>query len=99
MKLSLPHSLTVFLGVWESALCSNSSQRTTPSVLYLESAVPSSRFSSLSLKLVLSCAYPTDINKIYGTNDIGGTGSMQSEAAWLVPICLQLTPASALIVG
>jgi MFS family permease len=28
----------------------------------------------------------------YGTNYIGGTGSSQSDAAWLVPICLQLVP-------
>ena len=29
----------------------------------------------------------------YGTNYIGGTGSTQSEAAWRVPIALQLCPA------
>lgn len=28
----------------------------------------------------------------YGTNYIGGTGASQSDAAWLVPICLQLVP-------
>lgn len=28
----------------------------------------------------------------YGTNYIGGTGDSQSDAAWLVPICLQLVP-------
>ncbi|KAK5110286.1 hypothetical protein LTR62_006139 [Meristemomyces frigidus] len=33
----------------------------------------------------------------YGTNFIGGTGESQSEAAWLVPLCLQLAPA--LILG
>lgn len=35
----------------------------------------------------------------YGTNYIGGTGATQSEAAWLVPICLQLFPAVVLFVG
>jgi len=35
----------------------------------------------------------------YGTNYIGGTGSTQSEAAWLVPICLQLFPALVLLGG
>lgn len=35
----------------------------------------------------------------YGTNNIGGTGSSQSDAAWLVPICLQLIPGVALGVG
>ncbi|KAL9608198.1 MAG: hypothetical protein Q9167_006958 [Letrouitia subvulpina] len=35
----------------------------------------------------------------YGTNNIGGSGEMQSEAAWLVPICLQLIPGIALGVG
>ncbi|KAK0941843.1 hypothetical protein LTR29_006569 [Friedmanniomyces endolithicus] len=29
----------------------------------------------------------------YGTNYIGGTGDTQVEAAWLVPLCLQLAPA------
>jgi len=35
----------------------------------------------------------------YGTNNIGGTGVSQSDAAWLVPICLQLVPGLALGVG
>ncbi len=29
----------------------------------------------------------------YGTNYIGGTGSGQSEAAWRIPLALQLAPA------
>ena len=33
----------------------------------------------------------------YGTNYIGGTGSGQSDAAWRIPITLQLVPA--LILG
>ena len=35
----------------------------------------------------------------YGTNNIGGTGDTQSDAAWLVPICLQLVPGLALGIG
>ena len=35
----------------------------------------------------------------YGTNYIGGTGAGQSDAAWLVPICLQLIPGLILGVG
>lgn len=35
----------------------------------------------------------------YGTNYIGGTGSTQKDASWLVPICLQLFPAVALFIG
>ena len=35
----------------------------------------------------------------YGTNYIGGTGDTQSDAAWLVPLCLQLVPGLALGVG
>ncbi|KAJ6111466.1 hypothetical protein N7523_007527 [Penicillium sp. IBT 18751x] len=35
----------------------------------------------------------------YGTNYIGGTGDTQSDAAWLVPICIQLLPALVLAVG
>lgn len=35
----------------------------------------------------------------YGTNNIGGTGATQSDAAWLLPICLQLIPGLALGIG
>ena len=35
----------------------------------------------------------------YGCNYIGGTGKSQSDAAWLVPLALQLAPALVLIVG
>lgn len=35
----------------------------------------------------------------YGTNYIGGTGKSQSDAAWLVPLALQLFPALILLVG
>ena len=35
----------------------------------------------------------------YGTNNIGGTGSSRSDAAWLVPMCLQLIPGLALGIG
>jgi MFS family permease len=35
----------------------------------------------------------------YGTNYIGGSGDGQSDAAWLVPLCLQLFPAFILGIG
>ena len=35
----------------------------------------------------------------YGTNYIGGTGEGQHDAAWLVPLALQLVPAVLLGVG
>lgn len=35
----------------------------------------------------------------YGTNYIGGTGAGQSDAAWLVPVCIQLFPALILAAG
>ncbi|KAM0691783.1 hypothetical protein Q7P36_007983 [Cladosporium allicinum] len=35
----------------------------------------------------------------YGTNYIGGSGEGQSDAAWLVPLCLQLFPAVILGIG
>lgn len=35
----------------------------------------------------------------YGTNFIGGTGEGQSDAAWLVPICIQLLPSTVLAAG
>lgn len=34
-----------------------------------------------------------------GTNYIGGSGEGQSDAAWLVPLCLQLFPAVILGIG
>lgn len=35
----------------------------------------------------------------YGTNYIGGTGDGQTDAAWLIPLALQLVPAVILGVG
>ncbi|KIW60569.1 hypothetical protein PV05_00776 [Exophiala xenobiotica] len=35
----------------------------------------------------------------YGTNFIGGTGQGQSDAAWLVPVCIQLLPSTVLAAG
>jgi len=35
----------------------------------------------------------------YGTNFIGGTGAGQSNAAWLIPICIQILPAVVLAAG
>jgi hypothetical protein len=35
----------------------------------------------------------------YGTNYIGGTGEGQSNAAWLIPVCIQILPALILGVG
>lgn len=35
----------------------------------------------------------------YGTNYIGGTGASQSDAAWLIPLALQLAPALILAGG
>ncbi|OKL61033.1 hypothetical protein UA08_03283 [Talaromyces atroroseus] len=35
----------------------------------------------------------------YGTNYIGGTGEGQSDAAWLIPICIQILPGLVLAAG
>ncbi|KAJ5101369.1 hypothetical protein NUU61_003591 [Penicillium alfredii] len=35
----------------------------------------------------------------YGTNYIGGTGATQSDAAWLIPVCIQIVPAITLAAG
>lgn len=35
----------------------------------------------------------------YGTNYIGGTGTGQTDASWLIPLCLQLIPAVILGAG
>lgn len=49
----------------------------------------------LSIELGIVVSFWID----YGTNFIGGTGDSQSDAAWLVPLCLQLFPALILFVG
>lgn len=48
----------------------------------------------------VACEQPTKANILgVGTNYIGGSGEGQSDAAWLVPLCLQLFPAAILGIG
>lgn len=54
---------------------------------------------SISLSASSSRTPLTSIGIGYGTNFIGGTGEGQSDAAWLVPICIQLLPSTILAVG
>jgi len=49
----------------------------------------------LSITLGIMVAFWID----YGTNFIGGTGTSQKDAAWLLPLCLQLCPAVLLGIG
>lgn len=50
--------------------------------------------------LLITSTRNANIGKIgYGTNYIGGTGAGQSDAAWLVPVCIQLLPAIILAAG
>jgi len=65
-----------------------------------EVAPPEVRGSLIALQQLAICAGIMISFWIdYGTNYIGGTGAGQSEAAWLVPICLQLFPAIILFAG
>jgi len=65
-----------------------------------EVAPPEVRGSLVALQQLAICAGIMISFWIdYGTNYIGGTGVTQSEAAWLVPICLQLFPALILFAG
>lgn len=65
-----------------------------------ECAPPEVRGSLVSLQqFAIETGIMTSFWIDYGTNYIGGTGKSQSEAAWLVPICLQLAPALILFVG
>ncbi|ATZ54559.1 hypothetical protein BCIN_10g05530 [Botrytis cinerea B05.10] len=65
-----------------------------------EVAPPEVRGSLIALQQLAICAGIMISFWIdYGTNYIGGTGATQSDAAWLVPICLQLFPAIVLFVG
>lgn len=65
-----------------------------------EAAPPEVRGSLIALQQLAICfgiMISFWIN--YGTHYLGGTGQSQSDAAWLVPICLQLFPAVILLVG
>lgn len=65
-----------------------------------EVAPPEVRGSLIALQQLAICAGIMISFWIdYGTNYIGGTGATQSDAAWLVPICLQLFPAIVLFIG
>jgi hypothetical protein len=52
-----------------------------------------------SIQRELAGRYLTIVRIDYGTNYIGGTGETQSNAAWLLPLALQLAPAVLLGVG
>lgn len=65
-----------------------------------EAAPPEVRGSLIALQQLAICfGIMVSFWINYGTNYLGGTGSTQSDAAWLVPICLQLFPAVILLVG
>jgi MFS family permease len=65
-----------------------------------EVAPPEVRGSLIALQQLAICAGIMISFWIdYGTNYIGGTGASQSDASWLVPICLQLFPAIILFGG
>ena len=65
-----------------------------------EVAPPEVRGSLVALQqLAITAGIMTSFWIDYGTNSIGGIGSSQSDAAWLIPICLQLIPGLALGIG
>lgn len=65
-----------------------------------EVAPPEVRGSLVALQQLAICfGIMTSFWIDYGTNYIGGTGSSQHDAAWLLPICLQLVPAVILFAG
>ena len=68
-------------------------QRTYQSKYIL--AIPTEQEIEVAIEFGILISFWID----YGTNYIGGTGATQSEAAWLVPLCLQLAPALVLLVG
>ena len=93
-----------------SVVCLLSFLFTTLNVLLRKSAVLLLLSSSWPLPLVswsVSGSTSTSPPPIHlnttdfpsGTHFIGGTGQGQSDAAWLVPICLQLAPAIVLFIG
>ncbi|KAF9462301.1 general substrate transporter [Collybia nuda] len=69
--------------------------------LYNSEIAPTSIRGSLGSLFQLSCELGTLVAfwVDFGTNNIGGTGDGQSEAAWRVPISLQLFPCLILAVG
>ena len=80
--------------------CKKSLLLTQPSQYNAEIAPPEVRgalvgLQQLSITLGIMISFWID----YGTNYIGGNGDGQKDAAWLLPLCLQLAPAVILGVG
>ena len=73
----------------------------TVSCLYsAELAPPEVRGSLVALQqLAITFGIMVSFWIDYGTNYIGGTGDSQSQAAWRIPIVLQLVPAIILGIG
>ncbi len=65
-----------------------------------EVAPPEARAALVALQqLAITAGIMAKFGIDYGTNNIGGTGPTQSDAAWLVPLCLQLIPGLPLGIG
>ena len=65
-----------------------------------EVAPPELRGSLVALQqLAITAGIAISFWVDYGTNNIGGTGPSQSDAAWLLPVCLQLIPGLILGIG
>jgi len=64
-----------------------------------EIAPPEVRGSLVALQLAIMFGIMISFWIDYGTNYIGGTGAHQHEAAWKIPLALQLVPAVVLGVG
>ncbi|GAB7358038.1 hypothetical protein MBLNU230_g0202t1 [Neophaeotheca triangularis] len=65
-----------------------------------ELAPPETRGALVAVQqLAITCGIMVSFWIGYGTNFIGGTGESQSDAAYLIPICLQLAPALILAAG
>ena len=91
--------------VWPSLFTSEPRFRTVRrasdlTCLSAELAPPEVRGSLVALQqLAITFGIMVSFWIDYGTNYIGGTGETQSEAAWRVPIALQLVPALILGIG
>ncbi|KAI0784525.1 general substrate transporter [Abortiporus biennis] len=93
------HPSSIFAGRFVTGLGVGSLSMAVP--LYnAELAPPEVRGSLVALQqLAITFGIMVSFWIDYGTNYIGGTGITQNEAAWRVPLALQLVPAIVLMVG
>ncbi|KXL51301.1 hypothetical protein M433DRAFT_157583 [Acidomyces richmondensis BFW] len=89
----------IFAGRWTTGMGVGSLSMIVP--LYnAELAPPETRGALVAVQqLAITFGIMVSFWIGYGTNFIGGVGATQSNAAWLIPVCIQILPALILMAG